>query len=216
MVSAPSAAAGLNEKKPWTSVCGYDLSQPSGGSPRFSENTLALNSVRTYTYRMAVYHFTLHAYRSWNADNPRGYVKHNQGIQPADSARAEFYDSQASQEPMHFTNEHQQVISWIVADACARRQWRLHGLAFEPTHVHILVSWRGFQRWEKVRGKLKNLMSLELGKHFRTPGRHWFSGEGSRKRVRDRAHFDYLMGRYFPKHRGRVWREGDAIPRKPH
>jgi hypothetical protein len=164
---------------------------------------------------MAVYHFTLHAYRSWNADNPRGFVKHDQGIQLPDSARADFYNSQALQEAVLFATEHQHVMARIVADACMRRKWRLHGMAFEATHVHILVSWRIFTDWKAVRAKLKNLMSLELGRHFDLPGRSWIAREGSRKQVRDRKHFDYLMNTYFPRHRGLVWREGDPLPMKP-
>jgi REP element-mobilizing transposase RayT len=164
---------------------------------------------------MAVYLFTLHAYRSWNADNPRGFVKHDQGIQAPNVSRAKFYDSQASQEPVRFSREHQEVIAWIVADACGRRNWRLHGLVFEDTHVHTLVSWREFQEWQAVRGKLKNLASLELGRYFDTPGWLWFASEGSRKRVRDRKHFEHLMNSYLPKHRGLVWREGDPLPQKP-
>jgi len=164
---------------------------------------------------MAVYHFTLHAYRSWNADNPRGYVKHDQGIQSPDAARADFYNSQALQEAILFADEHQRVMAWIVADACGRRNWRMHALACELTHVHILVSWRTFQEWQSVRAKLKNLMSLELGKYFQSPGRKWFAREGSRNQVRNRRHFNHLMDRYFPKHRGLVWREGDPLPVKP-
>jgi len=37
--------------------------------------------------------------------------------------------------------------------------------------------------------------------------RKWFSGGASRKRVRDRDHFDYLMTDYLPSHRGAFWRE---------
>jgi REP element-mobilizing transposase RayT len=163
---------------------------------------------------MAVYFFTLHSYRSWNADNPRGFVKHDQGIQSPDTDRAAFYDSQALQEPILFRESHKDVIFWIAADACARRKWRLHGIAVEPTHVHILVSWHGFQEWQAVRAKLKNLMSLELGRYFQNRGRSWFSREGSRKRVRDRRHFEHLMNAYLPKHRWH-WREGKPLPIKP-
>lgn len=87
-------------------------------------------------------------------------------------------------------------------------------MAAEATHVHILVSWREFTPWEEVRSKLKNLMSLMLGRYLGVPGRCWFSGKGSRRRVQTRTHFDYLMRSYFPKHRW-VWREGDLLPVQP-
>ena len=164
---------------------------------------------------MAVYLFTFHAYRSWNADHPRGYVRRGQGILSPDLDQALRYDLQAKEPPVLFTADHQQVLLWIVSDACQRRGWRLHQLACEPSHVHILVSWRDFLRWEDVRGKLKNLMSRELGRQFSAPGRRWFVTGGSRKRVRDRRHFEHLMQRYLPSHRGLVWREGDPMPQLP-
>ena len=33
---------------------------------------------------MPVYLFTFHAYGSWLPDNPRGYVRRKEGIQPQD------------------------------------------------------------------------------------------------------------------------------------
>ena len=35
--------------------------------------------------------------------------------------------------------------------------------------------------------------------------REWFVEGGSRKRVKDRAHFDYLVTTYLPRHRGWKW-----------
>jgi hypothetical protein len=44
---------------------------------------------------MAVYHFTLHAYRSWSPAHPRGYTQRGKGYQPSDPAKAEEYDGRA-------------------------------------------------------------------------------------------------------------------------
>jgi hypothetical protein len=97
----------------------------------------------------------------------------------------------------------------------AIRDWRLHRVAGEPSHVHVLVSWSEYVSWQKVRDKLKNLMSLQLGRQFSAPGRRWFSGGASRKRVRDRRHFEYLMNQYLPRHRGLNWKEGEPLPWAP-
>ena len=168
-----------------------------------------------YTNRMSVYLFTFHAYRSWNADNPRGYVRRGQGMFSPDVTQAHRYDQHAKQPPMLFEETHQRVMLWIVSDACQRRGWRLHQIACESTHIHVLVSWKNFLHWEQVSSKLKNLMSRELGRRLSLPGRRWFSTKGSRKRVRDRRHFEYLMQRYLPGHHGLVWREGDPLPQLP-
>ena len=164
---------------------------------------------------MAVYLFTFHAYRSWNADNPRGYVRKGQGILTPDAAQARKYDRLAKEPPVLFTVDNQLVMLWILSDACRRRNWRLYQIASEPTHIHLLVSWREFLPWQKVRGKLKNLMSRELGRQCSMPGHRWFAGGASRKRVKDRRHFEHLMKRYLPSHRGLVWREGDPLPQLP-
>jgi hypothetical protein len=164
---------------------------------------------------MAAYLFTYHAYRSWNADKPRGYVRKGRGILAPDAAMAHQYNWSAKEPPVLYSAEYQQVMLWILADACQRRDWRLHRVAGEPSHVHTLVSWRDFLPWQKVRDKLKNLMSFELGRQFSAPGRRWFSGGASRKRVRDRQHFDYLMTKYLPRHSGLVWKVGEPFRWRP-
>ena len=164
---------------------------------------------------MPCYLFTFHAYRSWNADNPRGFVQEAGSIEAPSAQLARYYDEHAQQPPVLFEALHQRVLIWIAFDACARRQWRLHFVATEPTHVHILVSWHSSEPWGEVRRRLKNLASLFLGRKFEQPGRKWFSRRGSRKRVRDRRHFDYLVNKYLPKHGGLQWREGAATPEGP-
>ncbi len=164
---------------------------------------------------MSVYLFTYHAYRSWRPDNPRGFVKTGGGVQPPNPDLARAYDAAAKQPPVRFDRRHQEILTWIAHDACYRRSWRLHFVATEPTHVHYLVSWPDDQMWQDVSKRLKNLASLTLGRKAGPPGRKWFVRHGSRKRVRDRGHFDYLVNSYLPRHRGRCWREGDPPPAEP-
>jgi REP element-mobilizing transposase RayT len=164
---------------------------------------------------MAVYFFTLHAYRSWRPDHPRGYVRRGEGILPSEPKRAAQYDANAKQEPAIFAPEMQRVMIAGAADICAQRQWRLHAIGFEPNHVHLLVSWRDFTDWLEVRAKLKNLLSLFLGRLVGIEGRTWFTDAGSRKRVATRDHFDYLIGTYIPKHSEQKWFEGDPLPTIP-
>jgi hypothetical protein len=69
--------------------------------------------------------------------------------------------------------------------------------------------------WQYVRDKLKNILSLFLGRLAGQQGKRWFVADGSRKRVNDRDHFDYLVQRYLPKHRGVFWKEGEPLPEIP-
>ncbi len=82
--------------------------------------------------------------------------------------------------------------------------------------MHVIVSWTEFIPWKAVRGKIKNLWSTFLGRQAGQPGRDWFSGEASRRRVKDQEHFDYLISTYLPKHGGLFWKEGfEPPPRHP-
>lgn len=158
---------------------------------------------------MAVYLFTFHAYRSWNADRPRGYVRKGEGILPPDPQRAKQYNQSARHPPVRFDNFAQQVLAAATRDICAKHGWRLHQVALMATHLHALISWEAFVEWAAVSRTLKRGLGSALSKAYDKPG-PWFSRGGSRKRVTDREHFDYLMKTYLPGHRGVIWREGDG------
>ncbi len=164
---------------------------------------------------MPVYFFTLHAYRSWRPDHPRGYVRRDEGGLPPDPDRATEYDAKATQEPVEFDVEMQNVMIAGAFDICSKRDWRLHGICFEPSHVHLLPSWREFIPWLDVRAKLKNLLSLFLDRLSGVQGRNWFVDGGSRKRVLNERHFNYLIETYIPKHSQQRWFEGDPLPKIP-
>ena len=164
---------------------------------------------------MPVYLFTFHAYRSWSADNPRGFVQRGARLQAPNPRLAEYYAQRADQAPVLFEPFHQEVLIWIVCDACKRRGWRAHFVATEPTHIHILVSWRSARPWREVGQRIKTLASLMLGRKIGRSGQKWFSRGGSRKRVRTRKHFNHLVDKYLPGHGGLQWREGDQVPVEP-
>ena len=161
---------------------------------------------------MPVYHFTLHAYRSWRADHPRGYTKRGKGYQPPDPDEAKRRDERAKQDPAKFEEEVQIQIIRITHDFCRRRKMRFHGAGNEEGHTHLVLSWRSYMAWHEVMRRLKNVLATELNKHFNTPGKQWFVRGGSRKRVRDEKHLDRLLDKYFPDHPGVYWREGVVIP----
>ena len=97
-------------------------------------------------------------------------------------------------------------------DVCARRDWRLHAVGTDPTHAHYLISQEGYFDFVEVRDKLKNLLSLFLGRAAGISGRTWFATGGSNKRVKDRKHFDHLVNIYLPQQRGLFWKEGEPLP----
>jgi REP element-mobilizing transposase RayT len=161
---------------------------------------------------VAVYHFTFHAYRDWRPDHPRGYVRRNQGILPPDPEMARKYDQRATATPVNFDESIQRILIRGATDICARRKWRLHAVGTDPGHAHFVISWQEFMAWSEVMEKLKNILSLLLGRDLQKPGGKWFERGGSRRRVKHRAHLHYLINEYLPSHRGLFWKEGDPLP----
>ena len=155
---------------------------------------------------MPCYLFTYHAHGSWMPDNPRGYVKRGQGILAQDKQMAAQYRGNLEQETIHFDPKIQQLVIAETEVACSHQNLRCHFIATEPTHIHVLVSWTIDRTWEVVRAKLRESLSRRLNGDVKRC--EWFSKSPSRKRVKDRAHFDYLITKYLPKHRGWKWAEG--------
>ena len=96
---------------------------------------------------MPVYHFTLHAYRSWSPNHRRGYTERGKGYQPPNQERADQYDNNARQPKVTFDRLIQEVMILGAHDICRRRRWRLHAVGTEASHVHIVLSWRTFIPW---------------------------------------------------------------------
>ncbi len=49
-----------------------------------------------------------------------------------------------------------------VSFSCPQIQARLHGAATDPTHMHILVSWRTERSWMSIRSSLKTSLTKRL------------------------------------------------------
>jgi REP element-mobilizing transposase RayT len=169
---------------------------------------------------MPCYLFTFHAYRSWMPDRPQGYVRRGEGALPPDDKQARWYERHASQAAVLFDQDIQRALIGAAPEAAAHQDFRLHCIATESTHVHVLVSWKDDRTWRRIRTGVKQSMTRTLNRTLgpraglpaATEGeeaerRKWFSSGASRKRVRDREDFDYLINEYLPSHRGAFWRE---------
>jgi hypothetical protein len=155
---------------------------------------------------MAVYLFTFHAYGSWMPDRPQGYVRDGEGVLPSDSKMAEWYRRDAAHKLIHFDASMRPILVDATRYICKTKGWRLHRVQVVSSHLHALVSWREFEDWKNVRNTLKRCLGIELSKALNHSG-PWFSRNGSRKRIRDQGHFDYLMAKYLPRHGGAFWQE---------
>jgi len=161
---------------------------------------------------MPVYMFTFHAYGSWMPDHPRGYAQRGAGILPPDSGMADRYRRRMKQPETTFTRARQRILVEGSIDIGERRSWRPHAVGTDRTHVHILMSWTDQKTaWPFVRDTLKRLLGMMLSQAEDVRGVRWFSRKGSRKRVRDRGHFEYLITSYLPDHPGVFWSERSGL-----
>ncbi len=149
---------------------------------------------------MAVYLFTFHTYRSWLPDRPQGYVTREDGLLPSSEAMGEQYRKNMKQGGVMWEAAHQRAALEAVLEKCGVKGWTLLAGATEPTHVHVVVSWRDEVAWLAVRAGLKGEITRRLNAGFAK--RRWLSEGGSRKQVCDAEHLWTLRASYLPSHRG--------------
>ena len=160
-------------------------------------------------------HFVLHAYRSWNADNPNGYVKRgNRGIFAPDEQLARVRNRLATQPPVIWDEPYQYLILALVREVCAKEIWRLHGIAVTPTHVHAVASTRQTVELIAVQHRMKQQLGKRLSERAGKKGKRWLSRGGIPTRVKDSKHLHYLLKQYLPQQGGLYWCEGMAEPRR--
>src|SRR5215216_6390084 len=95
-------------------------------------------------------------------DHRRGYTRRGKGYQAPDPETARRYRAKAKSEPVLFDRHTQRALVEEMQVACRFQKLRLHGGSTEPSHVHGLVSWKGFRPWLAVRTQLKSSLSRRL------------------------------------------------------
>lgn len=154
---------------------------------------------------MPCYLFTYHAYGSWMPDRDRGFVRRGEGVLPPDPARAAQYRRDANETEAVFDDDVQGLLIEEVQTAAEKQAFRLHYIATQATHIHVLVSWKDDLEWAKLRNGIKQSFSRRLNRDVRS--RTWFGDGASRKRVVNQEHFDHLVNHYLPSHSGSKWCE---------
>lgn len=154
---------------------------------------------------MPCYLFTYHAYGSWMPDRKTGYVRRNEGVLVADRQMATCYRKNLKGGVVKFNVSIQRKLIDAAMEAFSYQSLRGHSIATDPSHVHVLVSWNDDRTWQLIRRRVRTSLTMQLNRAFTL--RTWFAKQPSRKRVRDRQHFDYLVEMYLPRHRGWKWDE---------
>lgn len=157
---------------------------------------------------MPVYHFTFHAYRSWNADHERGYLQRGEkGIKKANIPLAYMRDRLASEQPVKFNKDEAKFLVEPMEETVARRGWELYGVTVTENHLHAVVSWPTAEfDAQAVQARLKRALGYLLAKRNKTQRKSYFSRGGVPKLVKNMNHLRFLLAEYFPKHHGVFWR----------
>jgi REP element-mobilizing transposase RayT len=144
-------------------------------------------------------------------DREQGYVKRHQGILPQDMQKHRLYAKAMTEEIVILSSEHQRCTIESLIKSQTLQRFELYYVATDPTHVHALLAWRDDRNVVAMRGLVKGSISRELNAAIKR--RTWLSEGGSRKQVRNREHFDYLMTVYLPKHSGWKWSVAEGFHR---
>ncbi len=155
---------------------------------------------------MPCYLFTYHTYGSWLPDRPQGYVRRHEGILSQDKKLTQLYRKSMKQGEVSIGEEVQLIVIETLLKAAPHVDCRPHSIATDDQHIHLLVSWHDEHRgWEPTRASFKKSVTLRL-KASHT-NKKWLSRNASRKRIKERSHFDHLVSTYLPNHRGWKWDE---------
>jgi REP element-mobilizing transposase RayT len=142
-------------------------------------------------------------------DEDDGNVRRDEGQLPQDVRAAIENRKRMTEEEVLFGESHEQALIDEVHVAAKHQTFRVHYVATEPTHIHIVVSWKDDRPFEKLRWGIRQSLSRRLGRDFGR--REWLSEGGSRRRVVNEEHFDYLVGTYLPRHSGWKWSEEQGL-----
>jgi len=161
---------------------------------------------------MPVYHFVMHSYGTWQPDHKAGWYQHGVRRKLAPSKGIARHRREVQRWPtVHFSVDEQSQILILVRDIGEKRNWRCHAVAINPTHMHMIVSWRSAHTAAVVRHTYKRLLGLRMARLRKQPGRQWFSEGGRPSRIKDHDHLSRLLDFYLPKQGGTLWREKDGF-----
>ncbi|WP_146568654.1 hypothetical protein [Posidoniimonas corsicana] len=121
---------------------------------------------------------------------------------------ADQYRANAKRGEVSFSTLQQQLIILGLLDASRYVACEIHAVATEPSHFHVLASWRGERSGMLVSNSLRGRVKRELNT---TEHRRWLARDASRRQVKSRTHFEHLMETYLPKHGGLKWNQQQGI-----
>lgn len=160
---------------------------------------------------MPCYLFTYHAHGTWLPDRREGFVHWQKGLQPTDKRLATAYQRQMKLTPADFDEQTQLHLIDELQNAATFQRFRVHAIATETTHIHVVLSWQDVREPQRLSDGLHQSVSRRLNRDCSK--RKWLAKGGSKRRVKEQSHFDFLFYAYLPSHRGWKWNEQRGLYR---
>ena len=136
-------------------------------------------------------------------DRKRGFTKRDNTILPPDPNMADRYRRNMKDDPVKFDEGIQKAMIDEIMVASRFQRFVPRGLGTDDSHIHALVTWTDKRVWSQLRDGIRYSITKRLNKQFGR--RRWLVESASRKRVRNRDHYDYLTKTYIPDHPGWKW-----------
>ena len=105
---------------------------------------------------MAVFLFTYHGYGTWMPDREEGFARRGTGMLPPSREHMLMYQRDIKDVPVEFDDAKQQALIDEAQVAAEKQSFRLHEIATESTHIHVLMSWKDERPWLKMRSALSH------------------------------------------------------------
>ena len=137
-----------------------------------------------------VYHITFGTYGMRLHGDERPTVhharnKHGEPFEPPDPQRVRYIRESMTQAPVALSEQQRQFIEETVPRLCERGGWKLHEVAAQKDHVHVLLSANAEAK--KVRRWLKTWLAQALNEQGKQA--KWWAKGGSCKHVFDEDYF---------------------------
>jgi REP element-mobilizing transposase RayT len=131
-------------------------------------------------------------YGTWLPGDARGWVTRREpGIRQPDAGRERFARSTLSAETVQLNETQRGIVETTVRRHCELRNWALHALSVQTTHVHVVVSAdiAPERAMEQFKAWCTRRLNEAEGVNVASAGQHkWWTRHGSTKWIKDEAY----------------------------
>lgn len=160
---------------------------------------------------MPVYFITVHMYRSWREDNPKGYVQRGQsGVKHPNPKLAKHREKSTTGHAVKLNAPQIALVLDSLHEVCMNLEVTPYAASCTPTHWHLLLGWvesdevkvatEAADQARSITTRLKRVVGSKLSAQAGQTKQRWFSRGWHIERIDEQKHFEHLLESYLPKH----------------